>query len=557
MTERKETTAIYKAAGFINTQTIRPTESFSDPASSDDGSRSTLIAPLERYTFCNIVITENLSTPGSAPKVTDLTDLRIQNSEMTIYKKIDKDQFLIDHPDVIQYMEREQPKVDFGDLLAVEDISNSLNENLFLQLNASKLSTAQRRHYMRAFIARLPRLLTRYDKRLKLTVLRGGRSRKTFLEYLEETLQKEQEEIVRLEHDFFVLPRELATSSQYARRELTRTHADRARDPENAELLKDLNAEEKEKVLLRQDQDYMEFIFSQPDSLEIVAYFAVLKAARSALAKQAAGETLTFESGRFDRTAMGEEFQIAANSVLELMHRDTKGQAGSDSRKRIREALFKFASRAYSYYEKRTGKRAVMEAGTLFKFSTRPLEDEETLENDIKEISAEETLSQENKTRARGANRQPAEIWRFQGLPTGKYWFPLNLHKRKFSFQVIPWNIFDYFLAEEKNIYTACALCMSAFSIIEDVIMQADADEAQAREQHTKTPAVTIPLPFSPRRLALPPHAKNKETRNRYIAQLQEAFAKYYNTEIKINDNGEVEIRKHQERRLPKPESEK
>ena len=558
MTERKETTAVYKAAGFINTQTIRPTESFSDPASSDDGSRSTLIAPLERYTFCNIVITENLSTPGSAPKVTDLTDLRIQNSEMTIYKKIDKDQFLIDHPDVIQYMEREQPKVDFGDLLAVEDISNSLNENLLAQLSASKLSTAQRRHYMRAFIARLPRLLTRYDKRLKLTVLRGGRSRKTFLEYLKKTFQKEQEEITRLEHDFFVLPRELATSSQSVRRQLTRTHADRARDPENAVLLKGLTAQEKDIVLSNQDNEYRQFIFSQPDNLEIVAYFTVLKASRSAMAKQAAGEELTLKTGRFYKSDQGEEFQIAPNTILELMHRETKGRQGTENRAKIAAALLKFATRAYAYYEKRTGKRAILEGGSLFRFSTRPLEEDSAqdpqYDENVIEITAEE--KQLVSAREQKNDKPAADIWRFIGLPTGKYWFPLNLHKKKFSFQVIPWNLFDFFLSGEKNINTACALCMSAFSIIEDIIMQTDADEAKARELHTKTPAVTLPLPFSPRRLALPARAKNKETQDRYIGLLQEAFAKYYNTEITINNAGDIEIRKHQKRSLPPPESE-
>jgi len=558
MTARKDPAVIYKAAGFINTQTMRPTESFGDAASSDDGKRNTLITPTERYTFCNIVITENLDTPGSAPKISDLADLRIQNSEMTIYKKFDKEGFLRDHPDVVEYIEREKPHVDLGDLLAVEDISNSLNENLLSQLNSSKLSTPQRRHFMRAFAARLPRLLTRYDKRLKLTVLRGGRSRKTFLEYLKTAFQKERDEIARLEHDFFVLPRELATSSQSVRRELTRTHADRARDPENALLLKGLTAQEKDIVLSNQDNEYRQFIFSQPDNLEIVAYFTVLKASRSAMAKQEAGEELTLQTGRFYKSDQGEEFQIAPNTILELMHRETKGRQGTENRTKIAAALLRFATRAYAYYEKRSGKRAILEGGSLFRFSTRPLDEDNSQElrydeNVIVITAEDDQIMPAGKPKK---DKQAADIWRFIGLPTGKYWFPLNLHKKKFSFQVIPWNIFDFFLSGEKNINTACSLCMSAFSIIEDIIMQVDADEAKAREQHTKTPAVTLPLPFSPRRLALPAHAKNKETYDRYISLLQEAFAKYYDTEIKINNAGEVEIRKHQKKRLPEPENE-
>lgn len=542
MTDPQKTILVYRAGGFINS--ARTT----DLILGKDGNAT---RPPARV-FCNILIYELKETDGKQSNLSTVTDICVEHAKETIYK-MDCKEALFNDKDTAESLEDfiktevDESLVDYADILAVKDITTALNKFLFKPFDTSKLPPEKKQTYIQEFCTRLPALLFRYDKRKKMEVLRGGRSRKTFLKYLETAFKKERAEITRLEHDYILIPHELGSSSQLARRELTRSHADRARDPETAAILKPFNKAQQEQMLIQQDKEYREFIFSQPDCLEVVAYFAVLKAARVALAKQEAGEVLTLGSGRFVEIDKCIEFQVSPNTILNILHRETSSTSGTNNRKKIREALTRFAARPYAYYEKKTGKRAVMEGGTLFKFSSRPLEDENAPEAPaIKIITENEKASK--KPRERGADRQAAEIWRFIGLSTGKYWFPLNFHKKKYSYQLIPWNIFDFFLAGEKNINIASALCMSGFSIIEDILLQRDEDEMRAKDQHTTAPATTLPLPFSPRRLIIPSRimAYPKE-RAAYIAKIKEAFARFYMTEINVNDAGEIEIKKIQE----------
>lgn len=531
----KKRTYEYYAMGYSNT--IRPT-----------AVQGPYIQPQPAKTFYTLAVTESVFVEGKKTSVRKLIDLPIEGVS-TVYKDVTADS--VEICGVLGSMQEEHAEIDYSIVLALQDITQALNSLLFSRITLSTMDIQKKRAFLDEFIKKLDGLLMRYDKRLKRKVLRG-RSRKSFLRGLSEALNAERVEFVRQEKhgDNFLIARELGTSAHDVRRELSRTYAERAKDPENKEQLKGLTAEQIKKEFEQQDNEYRGFIFSQPDNLEIVAYFAVLRTARRAAARESR-QKLTLKTGRFVEVDKCIEFQIYANEILEALHRETAGHRGVTNREAVRKALVRFSTRAYAYYEKKTGKRATLSAGTLFRFSNVALEDDAPADptddtsapvqmiTDGAEFQAEPI---EPKQRSRGGDKAPPEVWRFIGLSTGKNWFPIDFRKKHYSYHPIPWNVFDYFFSHEKNINTACALCMSAFWIIEDLIIQNEADELRAKDQHTAPPPAIMPLPFSPRRLMLPPNAKNREFREQYIETLKYALKQFYNTDLSIDQNGDIAL---------------